>query len=55
MTNPSDQKQFKNSCNCGAYNDISRQDSQHPHLPWCFQYDEWEAWRLTLEQEAAKR
>lgn len=48
-----EQKQFKNSCNCGGYLELS--DRENLHLPWCFQYDEWEQWRRTIEQsEAAK-
>ena len=44
-------KRFKNSCNCGGYSGLSdRAKSRHPHLPWCFQHDEWEEWKLAMEQ-----
>lgn len=34
---------FINYCTCGGYaSSMNNRNPDHPHSPWCAQYDEWE-------------
>lgn len=51
-----DLKSFKNYCTCGGYAGLSeRAKSRHPHLDYCPQRDEWEAWKAAIESGEVKQ
>lgn len=44
-------KSFKNYCTCGGFAGMSeRAKSRHPHLEYCPQRTEWEAWKAAMEK-----
>lgn len=42
---------YKNYCNCGGYSGMSeRAKSEHPHMHWCSQFQEYEERKAAIDR-----
>jgi hypothetical protein len=51
-----DLRRFDRPCTCGGFAaSMNGRDPRHPHMSWCPQLPQWEAWRRAMDLYQARK